>query len=222
VGITPGVLLRSDNLQGLTPADVSRLIDRLGLTDVVDLRTSDERVAAGPGPLSGLAQHHELTLIPDGGWVRPDPGRVLPDRWAGGAVGAYLHYLQDKPENVLAAVRVVAGAEGAVVVHCAAGKDRTGVVVALCLSAVGVDPDLIVADYAATNERIEAVFARLAADAGYHDDVVRLGLDAHRVLPETMTGLLAVLDSEYGGATGYLTGHGLTETELDQLRARLT
>ena len=75
--------------------------------------------------------------------------------------GHYLGYLEDRPDQVVAAVRTIASSEGPVLVHCAAGKDRTGVVVALALSAVGVRPEAIVADYAATGERTGPLLDRL-------------------------------------------------------------
>ena len=71
--------------------------------------------------------------------------------------GHYLGYLEDRPDQVVGAVRSIAHDQGAALVHCAAGKDRTGVVVALALTAAGVRPQAVVADYAATGERTEAI-----------------------------------------------------------------
>ena len=72
---------------------------------------------------------------------------------------------------------------GAVVVHCAAGKDRTGVVVALALSAAGVSREAIVADYVATGDRLEAVLARLLASPTYAADLDGKPSDVHRPRP---------------------------------------
>jgi protein tyrosine/serine phosphatase len=211
----PGSLLRSDNLQDLTEGDVERLLG-VGLEVVVDLRTDVERAGTGPGPLAGRVRHEELSLIRAQHEVAP--GAVLPDRWADGATGAYLHYLSDMPENVAAAVRAIAG-PGAAVVHCAAGKDRTGVVCAITLEAVGVPREEVVADYALTNERIERIYDRLVASDTYAADVARIGLDAHRVDPHAMAAVLDVVDERWGGAGAYLLKAGFDD--LDGLRAAL-
>ncbi len=217
--VRPGVLLRSDNLQDLTAADVARLTGELRLGAVVDLRTRVERTGTGPGPLSGQVRHLHLSLIPERGHI--PVGTVLPDRWADGATGAYLHYLADMPGAVAEAVRQVSRGEGATIVHCAAGKDRTGVVVAIALEATGVPRDAVVEDYAATNERIERIYARLVASETYAADVARIGLDAHRVDPYTMQAVLDVVDERWGGAAAYLLKAGLDDGELTALRSHL-
>jgi protein-tyrosine phosphatase len=213
--VRSGALIRSDNLQDLTEADIERLLGA-GLEVVVDLRTDVERAGTGPGPLTGRVRHEQLSLI------RPSrempTGAVMPDRWADGATGAYLHYLSDLPENVAAAVRAIAG-PGAAIVHCAAGKDRTGVVVAIALLAVGVPREEVVADYVLTNERIEGVYRRLVAAETYSADVARIGLDAHRVDPNAMAAVLDVVDERWGGAAAYLQKAGFED--LDGLRAAL-
>jgi protein tyrosine/serine phosphatase len=122
---------------------------------------------------------------------------------------------------VVAALRSIAHARGAALVHCAAGKDRTGVVVALALSVAGVRPDAIVADYAATGDRTEPLLARLRRSPTYSADVNRRPADAHRPRAETMTAFLAELDARHGGAAAWLTAHGLSQDDLELLRAKL-
>ena len=214
------VLLRSDNLQDLTPADLATLRS-MSLDTVLDLRTTTERRGTGPGPLDAEPDVEivALSLIPDSKVVKRDPGAVLPDRWADGASGAYLHYLDDAPQNVARAAELVATRPGATIVHCAAGKDRTGVVCAILLEAVGVPRDAVVTEYGLTNERIERIFDRLAASSPYADDVRRIGLDAHRVDPHAMATVLDVVDERWGGAVGYLAKAGFHD--LDALRAKL-
>jgi protein tyrosine/serine phosphatase len=217
--IAPGVLLRSDNLQDLTAADV-RALQAIPLSYVLDLRTSVERAGTGPAPLDDVVDVVHLPLILEGDARASDPGAVLPDRWADGASGAYLHYLADAPGSIARAAALVASSTGASIVHCAAGKDRTGVLVAILLEAVGVPRDAVVADYALTNERIEQVYDRLVGSRTYADDVRRIGLDAHRVDPHAMETVLDVVDERWGGAAGYLQKAGFGD--LDALRARLT
>ena len=95
----------------------------------------------------------------------------------------------------------MATAPGAALVHCAAGKDRTGVVVALALSAVGVRPDAVAADYAATGERLELLLARLRRSPTYARDVNSKPAGSHRPQASTMAAFLDQLTARYGGAS---------------------
>jgi protein-tyrosine phosphatase len=119
---------------------------------------------------------------------------------------------------VAAAVRAVATAPGAALVHCAAGKDRTGVVVALALGAVGVRPDAVAADYAATGERLELLLDRLRRSPTYARDVDSKPAGSHRPQASTMATFLDQLTARYGGAAEWLAGHGC---DLGRLQAKL-
>jgi protein tyrosine/serine phosphatase len=135
--------------------------------------------------------------------------------------GHYLGYLENRPEEVTAALRSIATAPGAAIVHCAAGKDRTGVVVALALTAAGVEPEAIVADYAASADRIEAIIERLARSKMYAGGVSGVPIRAHTPRTETMKAFLEQLGVRYGGLEAWLTANGFTAEELAQLRAKL-
>jgi protein tyrosine/serine phosphatase len=228
----PGVLLRSDNLQALTKRDVGRLVDEHGVRVVVDLRTGTEVQLEGPGPLAadGRVDIRHRSLYPEAG-MRTDVAAdgVLPwqDRPLGGdpadspAVRAYLGYLRDRPDSIVAALRDVAEADAAAIVHCAAGKDRTGVVCALALAAVGVPREAIVVDYVATNERLGPILARLRASPTYAADLDGRPDATHGPRPETMTRVLDVLDERHGGAAGWLAQHDFGDDEQAALRRRL-
>jgi hypothetical protein len=244
----PYRLLRSDNLQGLTPGDVRLLVDEIGLRTVVDLRTDVEVELEGPGPLTREPQVEirHLSLFPESGGhtdVEADADALLPwqadgeDARRGStlpgttpgeppeagsrAVAFYLAYLRDRPDNIVASLRAIADADGAVVVHCAAGKDRTGVVVALALSVAGVPRERIVVDYVATAERMEPLLARLKASDTYRDDLNSRPDDSHRPRPETMHSFLAHLDRHDGGPLGWLAGAGFGPGDVASLRSRL-
>ena len=242
----PGRILRSDNLQTLSEADVRRLVDEVGLCEVLDLRTTAEILLEGRGPLRAVPSvtHRHFTLLPERGHhtdvfaVEEDDDDVdLPDFWAESilprqtaehdreeppAVRSYLGYLTDRPEAVVGAVRALAqGGPGATVVHCAAGKDRTGVVCALALAVAGVGHDDIVADYAMTAEVIDAVVARLATSPTYAEDMERRDVASHTPRAETMDRVLTLLDERWGGPIGWLDVHGFAAAERAGLRARL-
>ena len=174
-------LLRADNLQDLSAADIRKLVRDIGVTTVVDLRSSNELTAEGPAPLDAVAgvRHAHHPVLPEVGAntdVIADAllarDRLDRTRYPDDPVcGHYLGYLEDRPDQVVGAVRSIAQAEGAALVHCAAGKDRTGVVVALALTVAGVPAWAVTADYAATGERTEAIMARLRRSRLYSRDV---------------------------------------------------
>src|SRR3954447_15363003 len=228
----PGVLLRSDNLQGLTERDVVRLVGEHGVRVVVDLRTREEVALEGPGPLvsDGRVDIRHRSLFPETGehtdvaadGLLPWQGRAVEgDPSDSPAVRSYLGYLRDRPDSIVAALRDVVGAGGATVVPCAAGKDRTGVVCALALAAVGVPHAAIVADYVATGERLGPLLARLRASPTYADDLDGRPAATHRPRPETMARVLDVLDAHHGGAAAWLAAHGFGDDEQAALRRRL-
>jgi hypothetical protein len=95
------------------------------------------------------------------------------------------------------------------------------VVVALALTAAGVRPQAVVADYAATGERIEAILGRLRRSPTYAKDIDNIPAEAHRARPETMAAFLDQVDARYGGVSRWLTEHGLTAVDMNLLRDKL-
>jgi len=226
-----GRLLRGDNLQELSAADVARLVGDIGLTTVVDLRSTAELRAEGPAPLEAVAsvRHVHLPVLPEQGSATDIVADALLTRAdadrsrypADPVTGHYLGYLEGRPDQVVAAVRSISTSEGPVLVHCAAGKDRTGVVVALALSAVGVRPEAIVADYAATGERTGALLDRLRRSPTYARDINSKPQKEHAPRPGTMSAFLEQIGARYGGAGRWLADHGFGADGPGLLRAKL-
>jgi protein-tyrosine phosphatase len=233
-----GRLMRSDNLQQLTPGDVDVLVSRIGLRHVIDLRSDIEVELEGPGPLTRVpaVTIHRLSLFAEGGGLTDvdadaptgiDTDKILP--WQDRAeedgpetersVSHYLGYLADRPESVVSALRVIA--KGPSIVHCAAGKDRTGVVIAFALDVLGVPREHIVADYTATGERLEAILARLRASTTYAQDLDSRPADTHMPHAYTMEKFLTILDERDGGPLGWLEHRGWTTEDTTTLRAAL-
>jgi protein-tyrosine phosphatase len=240
-----GRILRSDNLQTLSGDDVARLVGEIGLREVIDLRTTAEILLEGRGPLREVAEvtHRHFSLLPERGHhtdvfaVEEDEPLDLPEGWLESllprqvaahdkgeppAVRSYLGYLGQRPDNVVAALRALAvPTTGASVVHCAAGKDRTGVVCAFALAVAGVPHEEIVADYAMTADIIEALVAKLAASPTYAEDMDTGDIARHTPRAETMDRVLTLLEERHGGPLGWLETHGFGADEQAALRARL-
>jgi protein-tyrosine phosphatase len=222
-------LLRGDNLTDLTPADVTLLVTEIGLTTVIDLRSPEEVAAAGPGPLTRVeaVRHAHHSLLPElGKTTAADMMAIRLDRAnsrypADVRCGLYLGYLEERPAQVVAALRSIAQASGPAMVHCAAGKDRTGVVVALALSVASVRRDAVIADYAASAERIGAVLARLRGSRAHAADIDDRPPDEQTPRAETMAAFLEQIDSRYGGARWWLSGYGFSAADVTMLRATL-
>jgi protein tyrosine/serine phosphatase len=241
----PHRILRSDNLQTLSDADVQLLVGEIGLREVIDLRTSAEVLLEGRGPLRARPEvvHRHFTLLPERGrytdvFAAEEPEVAdLPSGWLDSLlprhvaehdegepppVRSYLGYLTQRGDAVVEALRALAApGERASVVHCAAGKDRTGVVVALSLAVAGVPHDEIAIDYGLSGEVIDGIIARLAATTTYGGDTERRDTGQHAPRRETMDRVLEILDERYDGPIGWLDRHGFGADEQAALRARL-
>jgi protein tyrosine/serine phosphatase len=230
--VVPGVLLRSDNLQSLTDRDLRLLTDDEGVEVVLDLRTDIEVRLEGPGPLTRepTVRIEHRSLYPDSNGNTDleldtlKPWRRLREEEpvdAPPVVRAYLNYLGRRPDSIVGSIRTIANSNGAVLVHCAAGKDRTGVVVALALDAVGLDRRAVVADYLASRERIEAIMKRLLGSPTYRAELE--GLDPGKLapMPGTLERFLEILDQRFGGSVDWLHANGLGRADLERLQSRL-
>jgi protein tyrosine/serine phosphatase len=205
------VLIRADDLYQLTPEGLAAL-RASGVSRVLDLRGSEE-VDRLPSPLAEDPVYRWTPFIDEAADRDRDPDSE-PDTRA-----VYLGSVRRNTGHIAAAFRALADAPpGPVVVHCLAGKDRTGILVALALRVAGVPAEQVAADYAASDER--APFrAELGALA---DDAERQAFrDRHGCHPATILAVLDQLTREYGSVAGYLRQHGVTEAQLDAVRDRL-
>lgn len=215
-GVTrSGELLRSAAPHYVTESDVRHLVDVFGLRLVLDLRTAREINRDGPTPIARAGVRTvPLTFIPEAGRPLPETGDDTDP-----LLRNYLGYLTDHPENVVEAVRLLAASDaGPSLVHCQAGKDRTGVLVALVLDTVGVQRDAVVADYALSAEEVEAMFRRWADAMEYP---MPEDLTPHMPRAEVIAALLERIDDEHGGSAGWLTENGLEPAAVTRLRSRL-
>lgn len=221
-----GALVRSDLPVRLTERGRQALVDH-GVRSIVDLRFADEVVVDwdgypfkgepdAPGPAYRNVPFHDWG---DGG---PDEERVARYRAAQTRAELVRLDLDLNGRGIAAAIAAIAEApEGAVLVHCHAGKDRTGIVVALILSVLGVSDADIADDYALTAQNIEPLISEwLDSMSGDGDERQRLR-DLSLPAREAMLDGLAYVRARYGSAADFLRAEGVTDGQLARLRDRL-
>jgi protein tyrosine/serine phosphatase len=217
-------VVRADSVRELSDEGWQALVD-YGMKTVVDLRTNEELEADPPAELPVQVLHVPFLETDRSDWkvIQDELDAVVkaaPDVPAA-TRDVYLVFLEHYAPNVAAAVRAVAGApEGGVVVHCAGGKDRTGLVTAFLLHIAGVGTDEIAQDYALSEERLRSRHEEWLARAETPEERERL----ERVIqtpPDSMKGVFEELERRYGSVEGYLRHGGLTDDELARARARL-
>jgi len=209
-------VFRSDALHTVSPADVTRLRHELRVRDIIDLRSTAERSIDGYGRLAVEPfSFHHLPLY-DGDTRRRDTAGelyTLADR--------YYMLAEVAQEPIGRILNLLADADGSTVYHCAAGKDRTGIVTAILLGVLGVADELIVADYAATQENLDAIVTRLMEADGYRTMLEALPPDTLHAQPETMVDFLARVRGQYGSMRGYARAAAVDDATLDRLETRL-
>jgi len=211
-----GRLVRADALNLLAESGRQALVD-YGIRTIIDLRLPDESRAysyafAKPGP-HGIS-YHQISFI--------DPVRFGESAPAASLADDYRGMLERFGQRVVQVHKTIANApDGGVVFHCAAGKDRTGLIAALLLDLVGVSPDIIAADYAISGEwRQPATEEWLASGPGTRAER-EAAVSFYWPHPEVMLSVLAYLRREYAGAEGYLSHNGLTDAEMRRLTERI-
>ena len=211
-----GRYYRAGRQDRMTQTDLDKLA-QLGVSTQIDLRKPDEVADQGRGPLPDMgANYHNIPVIPEGG--TDQLARLVGDTGISGK--RYLGYLEFGPQSWLTMFEIFAAADHhPILIHCTAGKDRTGVSTAFLLSVLGVDREIIEADYLLTNRDVER-------QADFIEQTVGLpeGMDRHAMMqaagvPETaMKDFLNGLQDRWGGPLNFLREIGVQEQTFDAVR----
>lgn len=213
-----GVLFRSESPQYASDADHHHLRRVVGLRTIVDLREPDHAATTGRRPLGldveGATPITYVQIPCDDRDVTPDTRHV----YYTGLLASNGHAFADLVR------RLTVTGTLPVLIHCQLGCDRTGTVIAMLLRLIGVIDDDICADYArsvgaAPAIRFRAEAQRAAAGLEPLDDAF---YDAWANHPEIMANTLALVDAKWGSMHGWADAHGLTDADIDALRAAFT
>ncbi len=202
-GRGPGLLLRSDEIRHPSERDIQYLL-KGQITTIIDLRGKAD-AAKFPSPFAHMQDFFYHNIAIEEGSSVPESVAAVP--------GSYLDIAGSA--NMAAVFRCIARAPQGVLFHCAAGKDRTGVVSAILLLFAGASVEEIVEDYMLTKECNHRRFA-LARKKFPH-------IDINIIIPreEYMLRFLQLFHDRYGSVSSYFREIGLTPEETGLLRDKL-
>lgn len=209
-----GAIVRADNLAQLTDDGRAALID-YGIRTIVDLRKPEE-IALHPNPFAEAGTHgieyRNISLVDP---AAPSPGfTTLANDYKG-----MLDRFQPTMGEIMTAI--ARSPVGGVLIHCMAGKDRTGIVSALLLALAGVPRETIAADYALTAECLRPVDEEFLRNGPGDRATREAQVATFSPRAEVMCEVLEHLDERHGGVERYLRQAGLTAEDIDSLRVRL-
>lgn len=216
-----GVVYRSAVLSQLDVAGLQAL-ERLGVTDVFDLRGHREIARDGTDRVPESVTVRVAPFHPEDDEIPVHEAQEAPTpRTQGDRVRAYyaaIPTFTSAQQSVAALLRTVADGSGGVLVHCAAGKDRTGWAIATLLTVSGADRDAVLADYLLSNAAIESLRTWLQEQYGdaFLADQGVLGVE-----PSYLQSAWDSVERNFGSFDGYLTAIGIDDGVADRVRRRL-
>jgi protein-tyrosine phosphatase len=212
-------VIRSDNPKGLTEQGQEQLADEVAPALIVDLRMVLEVAREGYTIGHDPARVVNLPMTPQSGVNQEQIDAGAADN----LVEDYMRQIDVNAPSMIEALRLIADPTNRpVVVHCTAGKDRTGVVVAMLLDILGVDHETIVADYHVTSSNMEPILERIRSAQVFQDNGLAAApmwiFESH---PETMRDFLARMTERYGSAEQWALDKGLAPDDIARLRDTL-
>jgi protein-tyrosine phosphatase len=216
-------LFRSGDFRNMTRSDLNLLTEEIGLTSVIDLRSSIEVERQGIGLLAETdIKYHNISFIV--GADRVEDERLFREFTNMGQF--YLHLLRHSEfgERIVAALEIIAETENhPLVFNCAIGKDRTGILAAILLSVLGVEDEDIIEDYSLSTPYMEELLRRIRSDPEIARAIEPLPAYFWEAAPESMSLFLSTLRREHGSIESYLKSQGAEPSLIPRLeRALLT
>ena len=214
--VKKGLYFRAGRQDRMTNKDLAQLSD-LNISTQIDLRKKEEVLDQGRGPLEDMgAKYINISVIPEGGSEKLN--KLVGDTGISGK--RYLGYLEFGPTSWLRLFGILAEEENLpVLLHCTAGKDRTGVSTAFLLSVLGVSRDIIEADYLLTNLDTERQADFIESTVGYPEGYNREKMISIAGVPkDAMKDFLDGVESKWGSVVEYLEKIGVTQEQMDQVR----
>ena len=211
-----GQYFRTGRQDRMTQQDLDR-VRQLGIRTQLDLRKPEEVREQGRGPLEVMgAAYHNLAVIPDGG--TDQLSQLVGDTGISGK--RYLGYLEFGPDAWIRMFDIFAQASSQpILLHCTAGKDRTGVSTAFLLSVLGVDRAIIEADYVLTNLDVARQADFIEKTVGFPEGMNRESMmHAAGVPDDAMSDFLDGLHERWGGPVDYLRSIGISDATLQSIR----
>ncbi len=217
-------VFRSGEFAKITRNDFQRLTEEIGLTSVIDLRSTLEVERQGIGLLAEAdIRYRNIAFMTDD----DDPGANA-SRYAHctnmGEFYLEMARQKDYGKRIIEALEVIADPKNhPIVFHCAVGKDRTGMLAAVLLSLLGVAEKDIIEDYALSEPYMDELLARLKNNPQKNDPPLDIPEYFWKASPESMKLFLSTLRKEYGSIRGYLDTMGMEPSLVGRLeRALLT
>ena len=215
--IRHGLYFRAGRQDRMSEMDLAKVKD-LDIATQIDLRRPDEVREQGRGPLEDMgAKYENIAVIPEGG--TDQLSRLVGDTGISGK--RYLGYLEFGPESWLRMFEIFADERRLpVLLHCTAGKDRTGVSTAFLLTVLGVSREWIEADYLLTNIDTHRQADFIENSVGYPPGMDRDSMIQAAGVPEdAMKDFLDGVEARWGSVLGYLQEIGVTQAQMDSVRS---
>lgn len=233
-----GVLLRTGALSGMTEADRTCLMEQYHLTDVIDFRTSFE-CAAAPDPVMDPVAYHPIRILDEQG--SQTAGMAAAATGEGFPLEKLVEYIKNgkvHPEDMYVDIVQSAASkegyrkffecllehkEGALLWHCSAGKDRTGLGAAFLLTILGVNRQTVLEDYSLTNVYFQDILKKmeiqLASFGLTEAEMEVMRAVAGGVNPAYLEKALDTIEEQYGSLEWYLEKElGITEEKRLKLQ----
>jgi protein-tyrosine phosphatase len=219
--LRPGRIYRSGALELMTEADGAWLAEELAVRTILDLRHADElAMRAGPHPLEERVVPH--SIFPSALRMEDVTAELNGLHGAGISPQRYLHYLEFAGDRFSSAFQMFADEENyPFLVHCTAGKDRTGVLLGLIMDVLGCSDEDIAHEYGLSDANTDALVTYLVNSGRQLEgtiDEIRARLATP---PEKMAGFIELMRAKYGSAADFFLSQGVSEAEIEAVRALL-